>query len=162
MEFENFGVQIHSFEVLFLCLVLLFNWNFVDWVYPYIKTSPRWTWIVIWQNKGKTICYLNLYDSLNIFELEGVPKICRLTNCPFTTIWSQFFAIYINIFHKTEVQTGFLGAECVYIIGSKVMTRMKKKQKSKKCKNRQKHYMIFFTKSHKNENVNNCVVCHNF
>ena len=32
----------------------------------------------------------------------------RLTNGPFTTISSYFFANYINIFHKTEVQTVIL------------------------------------------------------
>ena len=40
--------------------------------------------------------------------IEGVSKVSRLTNCRFTTISSQISAIYINIFHKTEVQTVIL------------------------------------------------------
>ena len=40
--------------------------------------------------------------------VEGVSKVSRLTNCRFTTISSQISAIYINIFHKTEVQTVIL------------------------------------------------------
>ena len=35
-------------------------------------------------------------------------RVSRLTNCRFTTISSQISAIYINIFHKTEVQTVIL------------------------------------------------------
>ena len=41
-------------------------------------------------------------------NLEGVPKISRLTNCRFTNISSQISAIYMNIFHKTDVQTVIL------------------------------------------------------
>ena len=40
--------------------------------------------------------------------VEGVSKVSRLTNCRFTTISSQISAVYINIFHKTEVQTVIL------------------------------------------------------
>ena len=38
-------------------------------------------------------------------EIEGVTKRSRQTNCRFTTVSSQISAIYINIFHKTELQT---------------------------------------------------------
>ena len=56
----------------------------------------------------------------------------------------------------------FSGAGQVYIlIGAKVMTKMKKTQKTQ---NNQKQDMdfIFFTKLHKNKNGNNCIVRHNF
>ena len=43
------------------------------------------------------------------------------------------------------------------------MTQMKSMQKRTKTPNHQKHYtIIFFTKSHKDENGNICVLCHNF
>ena len=40
--------------------------------------------------------------------LKCVQKKSRLTNCRFTTMSSQICAIYINIFHKTEVQAVIL------------------------------------------------------
>ena len=43
-----------------------------------------------------------------ILNIEGVSKVSRLTYCRFTTISSQISAIYIIIFHKTEVQTVIL------------------------------------------------------
>ena len=55
----------------------------------------------------------NLFDVwleiTSMFELrrwlvEGEEKKSTLTNCRFTTISSQISAIYMNIFHKTEVQ----------------------------------------------------------
>ena len=45
------------------------------------------------------------YALYNKLVLEGVTKKSRLTNCRFTTISSQISAIYMRIFHKTEVQT---------------------------------------------------------
>ena len=50
-------------------------------------------------------CRLSQFSCMNV---EGVSKVSRLTNCRFTTISSQISAIYINIFHKTEVQTVIL------------------------------------------------------
>ena len=48
-------------------------------------------------------------ESITISRVvEGVSKVSRLTNSHFTTISSKFFAIYMNIFHKTEVQTVIL------------------------------------------------------
>ena len=38
-----------------------------------------------------------------VLNIEGVSKVSRLTNCGFKTISSQISAIYIIIFHKTEV-----------------------------------------------------------
>ena len=40
--------------------------------------------------------------------VKCVQKKSRLTNCRFTSISSQISAIYMNIFHKTEVQTVIL------------------------------------------------------
>ena len=54
--------------------------------------------------------YQKLFFKTNLdkFDIEGVTKKSRLTSCHFTTISSQIFAIYITIFHKTEVQTVIL------------------------------------------------------
>ena len=41
-------------------------------------------------------------------DIEGVSKVSILTYSRFTTISSQIFAIYMNMFHKTEVQTVIL------------------------------------------------------
>ena len=41
-------------------------------------------------------------------QIEGEEKKSVQTNCRFTTISSQISAIYMNIFHKTEVQTVIL------------------------------------------------------
>ena len=67
------------------------------------------------------------------------------------TISSHFFANFMNIFHKTEVQTVILSAKWVYtLIGSKVMTQMKntpkmqKMQKSQKTLNHKKTKMKIF------------------
>ena len=52
---------------------------------------------------------LNVFKTLKTRKnLEGVSKRSRLTNCHFTIISSQISAIYIIIFHKTEVQTVIL------------------------------------------------------
>ena len=45
---------------------------------------------------------------INIWFVEGEEKKSALTNCRFRTISSQISAIYMNIFHKTEVQTVIL------------------------------------------------------
>ena len=64
---------------------------------------------------GKLFCLsgnvLPLKDLFRLFTyriVEGVTKKSRLTNCRFATISSQISAIYMNIFHKTEVQTVIL------------------------------------------------------
>ena len=49
-----------------------------------------------------------LLDGPLFKHLEGEEKKSALTNCRFTTISSQISAIYMNIFHKTEVQTVIL------------------------------------------------------
>ena len=41
-------------------------------------------------------------------NIEGGRQNLRQLNCSFTTISSQFFGIYMNIFQKTEVQTVIL------------------------------------------------------
>ena len=49
-----------------------------------------------------------LHSSSVKAQVEGVSKVSRLTNCRFTAISGQISAIYILIFHKTEVQTVIL------------------------------------------------------
>ena len=57
---------------------------------------------------------LHCMDSLRFLvinkdiKVEGEEKKSTLTNCRFTTVSSQIFTIYVNIFHKTEVQTVIL------------------------------------------------------
>ena len=50
----------------------------------------------------------NVVDLNNVHfwqNLEGVSKLLSLTKVRFITISSQFFANYLKIFHKIEVQT---------------------------------------------------------
>ena len=59
--------------------------------------SPSVDWVIEF--------LLNVFKTLKTLKnLEGVSKRSRLTNCHFTIISSQISAIYIIIFHKTEVQ----------------------------------------------------------
>ena len=97
-----------------------------------------------------------------VYYIKGVSKVSRLTNCRFTTISSQISAIYINIFHKTEVQTVIL--RCWTGLVQKVWQKWKTGEKCKRHQNHQNStwIILFFTKSHKNENGNNCILCHNF
>ena len=41
--------------------------------------------------------------TIAIFQLETVAQNLRLINDHFTTNFSNFFAIYLNTFHKTEI-----------------------------------------------------------
>ena len=69
-------------------------------------------------------------------------------------IW-QFFANYMCIFHKTEIQTVILRClTSLNLIGTKVV-----KQNAKTAKNTN---VCFCTKVQKNRNGNICVLCHNF
>ena len=56
-----------------------------------------------WLNKKAFV-----YAILCPIHVEGGRQNLRQLNCSFTTIFSQFFAIYINIFQKTEVQSVIL------------------------------------------------------
>ena len=80
--------------------------------------------------------------------VEGVTKKSRLTNCRFTTISSQISAIYINIFHKTEVQTVIMRCWTVlYINWLKSYDKNEKHAKTQKSP-KTVHTNFFFTKSH--------------
>ena len=46
--------------------------------------------------------------ALKAQHIEGGRQNLRQLNCSFTTIYSQFFGIYIYIFQKTEVQSVIL------------------------------------------------------
>ena len=56
----------------------------------------------------KPVCIVSQGLQSYTSQVEGVSKRSGLTNCHFTIISSQISAIYINIFHKTEVQTVIL------------------------------------------------------
>ena len=89
------------------------------------------------------------YALYNKLVLEGVTKKSRLTNCRFTTISSQISAIYINIFHKTEVQTVILRCWTVlYINWLKSYDKNEKHAKTQKTQKSPKtvHTKFFFYK----------------
>ena len=74
---------------------------------------------------------------------------------PFYNRFWPFFANYMNIFHKTEIQTVIL----------RCSTSLKLnwyKSYDTKCKNAKNTKESFFTKSQKNGNGNICFLCHNF
>ena len=61
------------------------------------------------QLETKTTFYKQCWTyNVSIQKIEGGASNLRLIKCCFTTISSQIFAIYIHIFHKTEVQTVIL------------------------------------------------------
>ena len=59
---------------------------------------------IIFNFRGPIFKNVNQITVHQLFNLEIVNQNLRLTNGHFTTISSQFSAIYMNIFHKTEVQ----------------------------------------------------------
>ena len=69
-------------------------------------------------------------------------------------IWS-FFANYMCIFHKTEIQTVIL--RCLTSLNLNWY-----KSCETKCKNAKNTNVCFCTKVQKNRNGNICVLCHNF
>ena len=93
-------------------------------------------------------------------------KFATGLNGRFTTISSHFVANYIDIFHKTVVQTVILRCWTgLYLIWFKsYATNTKNEKNQRKCKKHEKHYTneCFFTKSQKSRNRNICVLCHNF
>ena len=93
-------------------------------------------------------------------------KFATGLNGRFTTISSHFVANYIDIFHKTVVQTVILRCWTgLYLIWFKsYATNTKNEKNQRKCKKHEKHYTneCFFTKSQKSRNINICVLCHNF
>ena len=94
--------------------------------------------------------------------IEGVSKVSRLTKCHYTTISSQISAIYVNVFHKTEVQEVILRCWTgLYLNWFKSYNKNENQAKTQKSPI---HYtdLGFFYKIAKNKNGNNCILCHNF
>ena len=59
-------------------------------------------------------------------ELEGDSQNLWLKNCRLPTLSSHFFGNYMNIFHKSKVQTcSEPQNDCVYSIGNVVATWLK-------------------------------------
>ena len=79
----------------------------------------------------------------------------HLINSHFTTISGQFFANYMIIFHKTEVQTVIL--RCLTSLNLNWYKSYDTKRKNAKNANE-----CFCTKLQKTENGNMCILCHNF
>ena len=93
-----------------------------DWLYEKLPTryllhdfSINSSFMVLnffeFQEK-KLSCWLQYNYRISSYSflpwIEGGPQNLRQLDCSFTTISSHFFAIYINIFHKNEVQTVIL------------------------------------------------------
>ena len=93
------------------------------------------------------IAFLTLPTSFWAFKGRGWVKKSIQTNCRLTTISSQISAIYMNIFHKTEVQTVILRYWTVlYINWLKNYDKNKKHAKKQKTQKLPKtvHMKIFF------------------
>ena len=96
--------------------------------YQNSKTNATYNWLVAYQHNhsrrqltvNPNCKFLFVYPMQGLlsqvgqshnpgeYDIEGVTKKSRLTNCRFTTISSQISAIYINIFHKNEIQMAIL------------------------------------------------------
>ena len=97
-----------------------------------------------------------------MYVLEGVTKRSRLTNCRFTTISSQISAIYINIFHKTEVQTVILRCWTVlYINWLKSYDKNEKHTKAQKTQESPKtvHTNCFFLQNRTKTKMDKIAFC---
>ena len=137
------------------------SWEIVDCSGSFLTSSGN---LVDWSGS----CY-QIYNRSNNFHMErfvnlttiggswyfdralveGVTKRSRLINCHFTTISSQISAIYINIFHKTEVQTVILRCWTVlYINWLKSYDKNEKHAKTQKTQKSPKtvHKNFFFYK----------------
>jgi hypothetical protein len=99
-------------------------------------------------------------------ELETGHQNLRLTKVCSRTVSSRFFAIYLYICHKIEVQavilrswTGlYLNWFKSYDTNEKTLKNAKNhKSHTKHCTNK-----LFFTKLQKPRNRNICNLCHNF
>ena len=80
-----------AFSIALKLEIFLIIVNYSFWKY---KSSLRWE------------SYFEIFYSIT--NIETGRQNLQLTNVCSTTIFSQFFANYINIFHKTEVQTVIL------------------------------------------------------
>ena len=88
-----------------MCTSMLKGLNYVFGYLLLVLTYP-----LLHQEWSKQIQVENIEGKMEFGSTyqRGVPKISRLTNRRFTIISSQISAIYINIFHKTEIQTVIL------------------------------------------------------
>ena len=79
----------------------------------------------------------------------------KLMNSHFTIISGHFFANYVNIFHKTEIQTVIL--RCLMSLKLNWC-----KSYDTKCKNAENAHESFSTKWQRKGNGNICFLLHNF
>ena len=82
----------------------------------------------------------------------------QLINSHFKTIYGHFFANYMFIFHKTEIQTVIL--RCLTIINLNCYKSYDKKHKN--AKNVTDANVCFLQNCKRNRKGNICVLCHNF
>ena len=125
--------------------------------FNYIPKKHEFQWI-------KIKIESDLKTSVLKLTADCLPKFATGLNVHFRTISSHFFANYMNIFHKTEVQSVILrcwtGLKLNWFKSYDTNAN-----KRKKCIKQKKHYTNnnFFTKlKKKNEMGNICVLCHNF
>ena len=141
----------------FLCIFLLFISWYMSTVY-YMKTIQNILTVVIVSiskmisSPKKMAPLFGKYLGTNI---NSDRKWMLLTCGHFRTISGHFFANYMNIFHKTEIQTVIL--RCLM---SLKLNRCK--SYDTKCKNPENANESFFSKSQKNGDGNICLLCHNF
>ena len=91
-------------------------------------------------------------------QVRRTPKKRQLINSHFKTIYGHFFANYMFIFHKTEIQTVIL--RCLTIINLNCYKSYDTKHK--KAKNAKTQIHVFVQNCKINRNGNICVLRHNF
>ena len=88
-------------------------------------------------------------------QVRRTPKKRQLINSHFKTIYGHFFANYMFIFHKTEIQTVIL--RCLMSLNLNWYKSYDTKRKNSKNTN-----LCFWTKLQKNRNGNISILSHNF
>ena len=103
-------------------------------------------WPLVWLKVTSMASTPINFKNSDVCKIKGVTKRSRLTNCRFTTISSQISAIYINISHKTEIQTVILRCWIVlYINWLKSYDENEKHPKTQKTQKSPKTvHKIFF------------------
>ena len=111
-----------------------------------------------WLRRYDTKCTLRPRKILAKSEIDH--QNLHLINDHFTTISGHFFAIYMKIFHKMEVQT--VNLRCWTSLNHDWYNSYDTKCKYIKPKTAKNTNALFSTISQKNWNGNICILSHNF
>ena len=98
-----------TYWVNFILMIWRIVWEWLTRLLDYSKASLNFTDLfptTVWN-------FFFFVPKPTMNELEGVPKISRLTNGCFTTISSHFLAIYNTSLTKLNIARSFWGAEQV-------------------------------------------------